>query len=67
MSDFVSKIYGLSGDKTARYIESPDGKMMNVKEAVAWLKAAQEAEEAARAAQEAKEKTEGAADNGENN
>ena len=66
MSDFVSKIYGLSGDKNARYIESPDGKMMNVKEAVAWLKAAQEAEEAARAAQEAKEKTEGAADNGEN-
>lgn len=66
MEAFVSNIYGLSGDKDAHYIESPDGKMLTVKEAVAWIKAEQEAEEAARAAQDEEKKTEEAAENGEN-
>jgi len=56
MAEFMSIMYGLKGDKNARYIEATDGKMMTVREAVEWLKAEQGAEE----------KTEEAADNGEN-
>lgn len=56
MKVFMKRMYGIDGYSHNRCIETPDGKVLTPKEAVAWMKAEEErkaAEEAARMAEEA--------------
>ena len=56
MKEFMRRMYGIDGYSHNRCIETPDGKVLTPKEAVAWMKAEEErkaAEEATRIVEEA--------------
>ena len=44
MREFTRKIYGFSGDRDSKFIEDMEGNKMTVKDAVAWSKARESAE-----------------------